>query len=222
MTCHHDMTGHGSEPELSGWARRARVAGYTVMEVMMAMAVLTVGATGVIAMQKATLIGNVHARDLATANSVAAAWVERLRGDGLRWKLDDSGLSTIASTDWLQVVGNDFPVAVAPEGAWFRPADNLASDISAAADSRGADTFDEPDNVTDDPGFCTHLRLTQITPNTIRAEVRVFWLRRQGVGTVNGDELCSTDGGYVAGVGAAVDAYHFVYVTTAILRNDAK
>jgi type IV pilus assembly protein PilV len=204
----------------SARARRAAAAGYTVLEVMMAMAVLSIGATGVIAMQKATMIGNVHARDLATANAVAMAWVERLRADSLRWKLDDSGISTIGSTTWLNKVGTDFPAIANPENVWFRPDDIVDSDISAAADARGADTFDDADNLTDNPGFCTHVRLLQLTPNTIRADVRVFWLKRQGTGTVNGDALCSTDGGYVDGVGAAIDSYHYVYVSTALLRND--
>ena len=50
---------------------RARL-GYTVIEVMMALAVLSIGATGVIAMQKAALIGNVRARNLTTASAIAS------------------------------------------------------------------------------------------------------------------------------------------------------
>jgi type IV pilus assembly protein PilV len=182
---------------------------------MMAMAVLSIGATGVIAMQKATLIGNVRARDLSIASAIASAWVERLRADAQRWSLEPTGLSTIESTTYLNVVGTDFPGVAGLEGVWFVPADDVANDMSAQADVRGHDTFNAAD-----AGFCTHLRLTQITPNTIRAEVRVFWLRARGAGTVGGQPLCSTDSGYIASVDTAVDSYHFVYLSTAILRTD--
>ena len=60
---------------------RARLA-YTVIEVMMAMAVLSIGATGVIAMQKAALLGNVRAgrpRAMTIQNSRLG---ERLTGLG--------------------------------------------------------------------------------------------------------------------------------------------
>ena len=79
-------------------ARRALIAGYTVVEVMMAMAVLSIGATGVIAMQKTALLGNLRARNLATASAIASAWVERLRIDGVRWTIDGAGVNTIAAT----------------------------------------------------------------------------------------------------------------------------
>jgi prepilin-type N-terminal cleavage/methylation domain-containing protein len=187
------------------------VLGYTVIEVMMALAVLSIGATGVIAMQKATLIGNVRARNLATANAVASAWIERLRVDGLRWKVID-GQSTLTDTRWLQTAG-----------AWFPPTAVSAEDISPQADVLGRDTF-----TTADAAYCTHLRLTQITDNTMRAEVRVFWLRYGDVqgasdtGTFDAAAVCSTAPSYVTKVGtaAALLRYHFVYLATAVIRSN--
>ena len=44
--------------------KRWSIAAYTVMEVMMALGVLSVGATGVIALQKATVIGNLRRQGL--------------------------------------------------------------------------------------------------------------------------------------------------------------
>src|SRR5690606_33561252 len=125
-------------------------------------------------MQKASLVGNVRARDLATANAIAAAWMERLRVDALRWTVQPGDLSTISQTEWLKVVGNDYPTVNSPEGEWFRPTDLPAMSIAAGADVRGMDTVTQTQQ-----GFCTHLRLTQVLPNLIRAEVRVFWLRNQ-------------------------------------------
>jgi prepilin-type N-terminal cleavage/methylation domain-containing protein len=192
-------------------SRRRATLGYTVIEVMMALAVLSIGATGVIAMQKATLIGNVRARNLATANAVASAWIERLRVDGLRWKVID-GQSTLSSTRWLNAVG-----------AWFSPAAVSTEDISPQADVLGRDTFTDAE-----AAYCTHLRLTQVTDNTMRAEVRVFWLRYGDVqgasntGTFDAAAVCSTAPSYVTKVGtaAALLRYHFVYLATAVIRSN--
>jgi prepilin-type N-terminal cleavage/methylation domain-containing protein len=194
--------------------------GYTVVEVMMAMAILAVGATGVIAMQKATLIGNVRARDLHVGNAIASSWIERLRADSQRWLVNEDSTSTIGQTRWLNVVGSDFPTVAGAEGAWFRPAQVALEDISYLADVRGDDTTDP--SVA---GFCTHLRLTQLTPRMIRAEVRVYWLKTHGVsttpqsgGTLGGVAFCNED---PALVGAERQRYHFVYMTSGIMANDS-
>ncbi len=193
-----------------GRSRRAKL-GYTVIEIMMALAVLSIGATGVIAMQKATLVGNVRARTLATGNAVASAWIERLRVDGLRWKMLN-GLSTLSNTRWLNTTG-----------VWFLPASVTAEDISAQADVLGRDTETDAE-----AAYCTHLRLTRLTENTMRAEVRVYWLRyndAQGAsntGTFGGAALCDNAPSYVTKIGTA-DAllrYHFVYLTTGIIRSN--
>ena len=176
------MKGRGSSMKRrrASMKRRA-IAAYTIIEVMMALSILSVGATGVIAMQKASLVGNVRARDLATANAIASAWMERLRVDGLRWTMLPGNLSTITQTEGLKTVGDDHPTVSGDEGKWIRPPDLGAMFMSPGADVRGMDT-----TTVADQGFCTHLRLTQLLPNLIRAEVRVFWLRQQGGGTIDG------------------------------------
>jgi hypothetical protein len=49
----------------------------------------------------------------------------------------------------------------------------------------------------------------------------VFWLRNMGRGTLGGVALCDNTPSYLATLGGAVERYHFVYVTTAVLRNDS-
>ncbi|MEM9693592.1 MAG: prepilin-type N-terminal cleavage/methylation domain-containing protein [Myxococcota bacterium] len=195
--------------------RRRSVAGYTVIEVMMALAVLSVGATGIIAMQKAALIGNTRARDLATANAIAAAWVDRLRLDAQRWQILDNGTNSILQTVYLREVGDDYPSITGNENLWIIPP--AVGLYNPAADVHGADTA-----TLAEQGFCTHIRLLQVLPNLIRADVRVFWLRNGGLGTINGQPLCADDAGYVAGVSQpeADRRYHFVQVTSGILRTD--
>src|SRR4030095_9410713 len=74
--------------------------GYTMMEAMMSLAILGLGATGIIALQKATLVGNSNARNLAAANAIAMGWQERLRTDAIQWNRP-GGVSDLAETRWL-------------------------------------------------------------------------------------------------------------------------
>lgn len=140
--------------------------GYTIVELMMAIAVFAVGLTGIAAMQTLAARGNTHAKNLAIATSVARSWQERLSMDGLRW----GGPSRwpISNTDWLNqvTIGNN---------AWFVPA-------SLGNSSAGADALGNPVAASSpDLVFCTHVRLTQMIrqpeSGLIRAEVRVFWLK---------------------------------------------
>ncbi len=189
----------------------------------MALAVLAVGATGVVAMQKATLLGNVRARNLSTASNVAATWIDRLKVDALTWRKTSSGGSTINDTRWLKVIGEDYPQTGGNENVWVRPAVDTTLGYSPASDVRGQDITDT--TKMKDAAFCVNTRIVQLLPNMARADVRVFWLRNRGTnvsnseaGTVNGAELCSGDAGYVSKVGEATSRYHFVYMSAAVMR----
>jgi type IV pilus assembly protein PilV len=188
--------------------RRRLIIGVTVTEVMMSLSVLGVGATGIISMQKTTLVANTRARNLAVASGVASSWMARLRGDAASWVRSPTGLSTLSQTKWLRMVES------AP-GKWFQPASDKAAKVSAMADVRGVDTDSDKS-----AGFCTNIRLTKMLSNLVRAEVRVFWIRNQGGGTLGGQPLCTDDAGYMNDVGQATANYHFVYLTSAMIRND--
>lgn len=138
----------------------------------MALAVLTAGATGVIAMQKAALIANTNARNLVAANAVAQSWVERLRVDALAWN-EPGGIPDLgADTQWLKNVGI----------GWFSPAASQTAGFpsgSPQGDVMGADIFNGDPSA---PAFCTQLRLLRIAPTApspyfrvIRVEVAVYW-----------------------------------------------
>ncbi|MSP24284.1 MAG: hypothetical protein EXR75_03785 [Myxococcales bacterium] len=202
--------------------------GYTVVEVMMALGVLAVGSTGIVAMQKVTIVANTRARDLATASSIAATWVDRLKTDALSWRIKTGGGTTLTKTRMLDLVGEDFPNKAGNEGTWVSP-DKIAkiADLkyAALADMRGEDLFKVPPATQASEGaFCTHLRLTQILPTMIRAEVRVFWLKNHGsnvstkyAGTLGGVPFCTEAN--LDAVSAATSRYHFVYVTAGLIRN---
>jgi type IV pilus assembly protein PilV len=203
-------------------ARKSGARGYTVVEVMMAMAVLAVGASGVAAMQKATLLANVNARNLATANAIAEGWMERVRTDALAWNTP-GGANDINDTRWIQLAAVGSPTT---GGGWFTP---LETDFGAAqpegaaqADIMGAPIHpltETPDLV---PAFCTQLRLSRFAANAaapagqferaVRVEVRVIWDRR-------GRPL--TCGAWDADFEAQIGTYGSVYLVSAVLKNRA-
>jgi prepilin-type N-terminal cleavage/methylation domain-containing protein len=197
----------------------ARTAGYTIIEVMIALTLLAIGTTGIIAMQKVAAVANRDAKNLIIANQVARGWIERLRADAVQWNHPSplSPNSDLGDTRWLNNV----------TGNWFRPADDALG--SPTADALGNDVRD-----TDiSPGiFCTNVRLTWLygpppavaAPYLIRAEVRVYWLRDGGGGVIEAGKLiCDPTIDLTAiGTATALERYHFVYLATAIAQNQAR
>lgn len=193
-------------------SRRTARRGYTLIEVMAALGVLAIGATGVLALQKATLISNTNARNIAIANNIAMTWAERLRVDALQWN-DPGGVPDRDSdTDWLSLMTTaPFPEKVTPTliPALGSPsADVFGTDIYAGDPSQSA--------------FCTHVRFTQFSdattgtrrwPTLIRAEIRVTWER-------SGNPInCATA---PTDIDAQPERFGAVYVTTAVRRNTSE
>jgi type IV pilus assembly protein PilV len=197
-------------------SRRSR--GYTIVELMMALAILAIGVTGIIAMHKVTVASNQHAKNLAIATHVAQAWQEQLAADAATWN-QPSRLQTnsdIGQTTWLQ--------AVAGGGGWARPVYSAALAFGPSFDALG-NPVTEGD--VDQAHFCTHLRLTWLYSDSepapgnglIRAEVRVFWLR-EGRPAEGGASVCNLAADPTA-IGANLQDYHFVYKTSAVRQNTA-
>jgi hypothetical protein len=197
---------------------------YTVVEIVIALAILAVGSSGIIAMQKVTAIANRDAKSLVVANQIARTWVERLRADAARWN-HPSAINTsndLADTVWINQI-NAF------NGLWIRPGDNAVLGYYPTSDGYGNDVPDgSPQGV-----YCSNLRLTWLygppasvpPPYLIRAEVRVFWLRDGGGGVLEPNKsICNTTLPLnpVDQIGPEVTRYHFVYVATAITENMAR
>jgi prepilin-type N-terminal cleavage/methylation domain-containing protein len=196
-----------------------RLRGYTVIEVMISLTILAIGATGVIAMQKVTTVANRDAKNLVVANQIARTWMERLRTDSVQWNhpSPEDTTSDIGTTLWLSQIG-------AKEGQWFRPVDSAVFG-SPTFDALGNDV---PDSQAADNGvFCTHVRLAWLygplpaqPPYLIRAEVRVFWLRDGGGGPVGGQGQSVCDQNQNPNtIDSATTTYHFVYAASAIRQN---
>jgi type IV pilus assembly protein PilV len=197
-------------PQVFG--RHPARAGYTVIEVMIAMAVLAIGTTGIIAMQKVTAVANRDAKNLVIANQIARTWMERLRTDAVKWNHPSPGSTTsdLPETTWLKNA----------DGAWFMPAAD--GTMTAMANALGEDVANANQAV-----FCTNVRISWLygpppgtpPPYLLRAEVRVYWLRDGGGGVVEpGKSICDASIP-LANVGSALANYHFVYLTSGITEN---
>lgn len=196
-------------------SRRAR--GYTVIEVMIAVTLITLGVSGVVALQKVTTVANRDAQSLAIANQIARTWLDRLRTDAVAWNLpspsNPTGKDIDSDTQWLKMVDG--------AAGWFQPA-YVEGWGGPAFDQFGTDVS----NTEDPPKYCTHIRLQWLygppdihpPPNLLRAEIRVFWLR-DGVALPEGMSGICDPSADPDQLGALTDTFHFVYATSAIKQN---
>ncbi len=169
-------------------ARRRRFAagaraGYTLVEVMLALGVLAVGATAILGLQQAAIRGNQEANEYATATRVAELWLERFRMDSLSWTTGGSNAvpspTLLANTQLMQ--GLTGPGTT----GWFQPV------VAAPAAFPAASQLSMHGNPLPAPGppipvFCTQANLTWVYNSTaLRADVRVFWPRRDWIAGAN-------------------------------------
>ncbi|HTQ05374.1 MAG TPA: prepilin-type N-terminal cleavage/methylation domain-containing protein [Polyangiaceae bacterium] len=195
---------------------KARARGYTVIELMMSLAVFATGVTGVIAMERATVSSNQLAKNVAIANAVAQSWLSQLAADSTLWTTQWS----VTQTTWLSTV-------TANDGLWQLPVYDTTRAFGPEFDGFGAPT-------TANPAFCAQIRLTWLygdaSPSqatgipgngVIRTEVRVFWPHEQvGVDT---STRFATDcsNAAPATVNAVTDGtYHMIVQASAVRQPD--
>ncbi len=173
--------------------RARRQAGYTMVEVMMAMALLTAGAAGILALQQASIQGNGEARQMTIATTVARTWIERLKRDALSWNTGAAAATPalLAATRYLLNVP-----AVGTDPVWMTPA--------AFADSRASyDHYGREIALGADVRYCAQYRLQWVNPGqAIRADVRVWWHRRGRVGAAAANLYPDCGVGQEAAIGA--------------------
>jgi len=193
----HSWTGGRSR---RGKSRRSQRA-YTIVELMMALAIFAVGITGVISMQKVTSSSNGHAKNLAIASHIAQSWLDALTVDATQWGQNDAGRT---NTTWLKTGDIQSPpvwVVPAAQGTTFGPGFNALGSYTATAG---------------DIAFCTNVRLSPLITTAgsqlIRTEVRVFW-QKEGGGPLGVATLCALS---VATVEAGTDRFHLVYKSSAV------
>jgi type IV pilus assembly protein PilV len=195
--------------------------GYTIIEVLLAMTVLTIGAAGAISMQKAAIQGNLDARKTDIATNIARMWMERIQRDSMSWT--SSSPSNLGNAVLL---GN----ATTSVGTWFlpfysayaAPGGGLAS-VSPGFDMLGRDVPSQ--SALTNAFFCVHLRETWLSQNTttptnslMRVELRVVWPRGIAQDTY-APPLCDATSAATANPDPRL--YSTLYMITAVRANGA-
>ena len=227
-------------------AARRTSRGYTMIEVLMGMAILAVGASGVVALQKVTVLGVTHGRNINTATSIAAAHLEAMRADAQRWNSLDDYLTepTLLNTVLppTERVGTwELPPTAFPNDGTPGPGLGV-SDLTGATDAA------DPDSAP--VAYCTHVRVTPLifdpaSPRyqpgqpgggdtlqaqdalMLRLEVRTFWakagreVRTECQSSFVDTMTAGLEGSPIAvgSVNYTADDYGWVFLSTAVRRN---
>lgn len=198
---------------------KVKNAGYTLVEVMVAISVLAIGVTGILSMENAAVLANRRAHEITMATAIARRWQEILRTDALTWNRPSNraGGSDLGSdTSYLcNVVGCGG--GAARLDSWFVPA--VTPNVAPGYDHFGnATSIAVPQTLK----YCVNLRLNWIRQpslnppdqGVIRAEVRVWWYR-EGVNYEPMYANCGT-GGALDAIGRDINRIHAVYEVASI------
>ena len=144
-------------------------AGFTLIEVMIAIGVMTVGSLGILAMHQGVGQANRAALEMNTALAITERWVERVERDALSWTEQGLNSSSLAATYHLSGLAGTVSAT-----DWFRP-------TPPSGESFDFDYFGDDVTGTGNanaPKYCTNLRLSWLRQgSSARVDIRTFWLR---------------------------------------------
>jgi prepilin-type N-terminal cleavage/methylation domain-containing protein len=200
---------------------KRRRHGFTVMEVMIAIAVMTVGSMAIVGMQVQAQRQNQLAREYLIATQFAQTWSERLKLDALLWTQVAvlNGNPTVAqvlqNTNYLgDLIGTGaafMPITPAPVGFHKPGATHQGYDIPGTSGLN----YPDPLNATATRGhsFCADVRLAWVYfGRTLRADVRVYWPKPGIVVSAPFTGCSDLPDALRPGTGPEVDNYHVVYL----------
>jgi type IV pilus modification protein PilV len=202
-------------------ARRSR-QGFTLVEVMVSLGVMTVGALAIIGMQQQTTRANVHARELTTATQIAQNVIERMKLDAMSWRAVTTAPATdLQNTVWLKSVVGSTPgnfISVTP---WPAAAAGATRTLSNAFNYYGEDMVLQGASqaLLAQVHYCASFRPTWVYVNfrALRVDVRVWWSKDMPGRAITSDfASCADDNTALNPGGAQYDNYHIVYLSTVI------
>jgi prepilin-type N-terminal cleavage/methylation domain-containing protein len=201
--------------------RTRRRQGFTLIEVVVSLGIMTVSGVAVIALQQQITRANTHARQLAIATQIAQNWIERLKFDALRWNVAGDA-HDLNQTTYLQAIGDPGEPSGFTPIPFQRPTDagGVSRMISPAFNYYG----DDLDMSAGDPEglfYCASHRLNWIYDNrrVIRADVRVWWAREGETVIQNDYPRCADDDTALnpgSPPGRNFNRYHVVYLSTVL------
>ena len=142
-------------------------SGFTLIEVMIAIGIMTVGSLGILSMHQAVSHANRAALEMNTALAITERWIERIERDSLTWKERGLNSSSLGNTDYLEALVGQ------PVGT-----NRFTPDPPSDAESYGFDYFGDDVAPGDPAKYCTNLRLSWLREgSSARVDVRTFWYR---------------------------------------------
>ena len=148
--------------------KRRKQSGFTLVEVMIAIGVMTVGSLGILSMHQAVSNANMNAHEMNTAIAITERWMERIERDALSWTEEGTNTTSLNATEYLSALAGQVSGT-----AWFTPTINTAGE-SAAFDYFGADKALDDASVK----YCVNLQMSWLRQGTAaRVDVRTFWYR---------------------------------------------
>jgi type II secretion system protein I len=208
-------------------ASPVRRQGFTLVEVMVSLGVMTIGAMALIAMQQQATRANVHARDMTMAMQIAQNVLERLKIDGVAWttvtptSTDDLQNTVLLKSIAAATPGSFMTLPTIP-GSWKGDTRMLANAFNYAGEDidLGAATTEVQASVR----YCASIRLTWVYANrrAMRADTRVWWSKEAPSRSITSDFVgCADDNISLTPAGALFPFYHVVYLSTVLRATGA-
>jgi hypothetical protein len=203
-------------------------AGYTAVEIMMALTVMTIGAAAVMSLQKTSVTGNFDARETDLATSIARTWVDRLHRDAMNWTMPNNTYPAVSNFN------NALLLSSPAYGKWALPNFEMnqtnPETMSYAFDVLGRDIPQSLATGSPSPVvFCVNYRLQWLVPpnlapapgsgqvveaGLIRVDLRVLWPR--GIIGAPAGDWCTSVSTLDNPEQNAQPTYHAIYLTTTI------
>lgn len=148
-------------------AQKRSESGFTLVEVMIAIGIMTMGSLGILSMHQAVARANRSAREMNTAIAITERWIERVERDSLSWTEQGLTSSELSSTEFLKTMAGSVT-----QTDWFTPT-KTSGFGSYAFNYAGEDT-----DTAKEIKYCVNLRLTWLRQgSSARVDVRTFWYR---------------------------------------------
>jgi prepilin-type N-terminal cleavage/methylation domain-containing protein len=196
-----------------------RRQGFTVVEVMVALGVMTISAMALFGMQAQATRANVRARDMTIASQIAQNVLERMKLDGLAWNTIGEPAEVLTNTAILNRIGTT------PSDFMTLPESQETRLSSTVVWSNGFDLYGIDVPTSGPPAslvsirFCASQRLAWVydTRRAMRADVRVWWSKEAPTRSIIADfPGCADNDALLRPGGDRYDDYHTVYMSTVI------
>lgn len=145
---------------------RVAQAGFTLIEVMIAIGIMTVGSLGILAMHQGVSQANRAANEMNTALAITDRWIERIERDALTWTEEGETSPTLSGTNYLAPLSTTVTTS-----NWIRPP-------VVGTDSYGFDHFGNDLGTGLPLKYCTNIQLSWLRlGNSARVDIRTYWYR---------------------------------------------